>query len=338
MKVKTQKGITLMALIITIVVLLIIATTAITSIKEYQIIDIANSAANQFNNKVAIENSKFDEYNQKLDNYGGGPIGGSGSSEETGDDSSIQIKVGEYVEYDVSYTDIYINSIFTSQNGWRYLGQDDEGNKLLISTAIPMILYYKSDVVANWWDSSQTNTNAKMVEGLKKNLANIPYTKVSEGTTSTSNANTMIGLFGDSNRTTVGDYFESATYAGQIKNIRTLTLAELNRAINNANGNNNRADNDTSSGYKSLSGTAEGLFNMYELKGYGAQEMNYKYWLATSYTSNSQGVHIIDSVDNQIFYATSTLAVIRPVVVLSSDVKLVYNINDKIFKIRAELS
>ena len=39
-----------------------------------------------------------------------------------------RIKVGQYVEYDVSYTDIYQGTSYTSTNGWRYLGTDNEGN------------------------------------------------------------------------------------------------------------------------------------------------------------------------------------------------------------------
>ena len=170
-----------------------------------------------------------------------------------------------------------------------------------------------------------------MVEGLKKNFSDIPYSKVSFGTTSTSDKNTMIGLFGLSDEK-VGNYFESRKYALKVKKVRTLTLAELNRAVNNVNGNNERADDDTSSGYKELSGNAKGLFDMQDLTGY---KTNYGYWLASSNTYDTERVYQVSHSDNGVYGDSNYYTGIRPVIVLNYDVNLVYNSIDKIFKIRS---
>ena len=64
-----QKGITLVALIITIVVLLILATVAITSLQENNIIDNANMAVNAYNNKVQQSENQITTLNQTLQDY-----------------------------------------------------------------------------------------------------------------------------------------------------------------------------------------------------------------------------------------------------------------------------
>ena len=61
-KTKTQKGITLIALIITIVVLMILAVVTINSVKDGGIIQHAQNAAETYNTKA-------DEENQELQNY-----------------------------------------------------------------------------------------------------------------------------------------------------------------------------------------------------------------------------------------------------------------------------
>ena len=243
-----------------------------------------------------------------------------------------KIKVGQYVNYDVSYDDIYNSTstatkTFGKTDGWRYLGTDNDGNHLLISTGVPMILRYYYllgfDDTPQWWDTTQTNTNAKMAEGLKKNLAKIPYTKVSAGTTSPSNTNTMIGLFGDSNRTTVGDYFKvtGKSYSNSIT-VRTLTLAELNRAVNSANagvkGYTQRSETSISAGFKNLTGDALGLFDLSDLD----LSNNYYYWLSTPYENDDDYVYFIS---NGTDYVTSNRIDesrgIRPVIVLSPDIQ-----------------
>ena len=77
-KTKEQKAITLIALIITIVVLLILAAVAISSITNDGILSYATNAAKDYNQAVADEQEKLNEYVNFLNNGGSG----SGSSEE----------------------------------------------------------------------------------------------------------------------------------------------------------------------------------------------------------------------------------------------------------------
>lgn len=77
---KMEKGITLIALIITVVLLLILATVAITAMTQYNIIENSNSAAKKYKDVAVTENTLLGDYETELDQYlGGGTIGGSGS-------------------------------------------------------------------------------------------------------------------------------------------------------------------------------------------------------------------------------------------------------------------
>ncbi len=332
-KTKTQKGITLIALIITIVVLLILAAVAISSIQNDGILHYATNAADNWNKAAQNEANMLGDYLNYLNNMG------SGGNEVV----AVTPKVGQHVEYDVSYDDMYNSTstatkTFGKTDGWRYLGKDGE-NHLLISTGIPMILNYNTTADTNsaeWWDTTQTNTSAKAAEGLKKNLANIPYAKVSVGTTSTTNTNTMIGLFGDTNRTTVGDYFKvtGKTYSSSIT-VRTLTLAELNRAVNSANagveGYIQRAETSTSSGIKELTGDALGLFDLSDI---GLS--TYYYWLASPCVGAAANLHNIGVKPagvGTINIYSGELG-IRPVVVLPSTIQFTDADNNQILEIK----
>lgn len=202
------------------------------------------------------------------------------------------LKVGSYVEYDVSYTDMYQGTEYTSTNGWRYLGTESgTGNHLLISTAIPVVLYYKSSTAgenAKWWDTDTTlNANVRATNGMINNFAKIPYTQTASGT-SVSTANTAIGRFAGKDvtvdgttYTAIGDTFKSSTYSSKIENVRTLTLDELKAA-----------NWGLSSGFKELKDEAIGLFDMQDLGGYTA---NYDYWLASPDANNTSDVYFVYS-------------------------------------------
>ena len=328
-KTKTQRGITLIALIITIVVLLILAAVAISSIQNDGILHYAQNAANSWNEAQSDEATALQNYLNYLDKNIGG---------------IVTPKVGQYVEYDVSYDDVYNSTstatkTFGKTDGWRYLGTDTDGSHLLISTGVPMILNYSTtanDASAQWWDTTQTNASAKMTEGLKKNLANIPYAKVSAGTISNTNKNTMIGLFGEDTRTTVGDYFKvtGKTYSSSIT-VRTLTLAELNRAVNSANagveGYTERAETSTSSGFKDIleGNTAYGLFDLSDI----GLSNNYAYWLASpSGTLGVRNVNYNDSIVD--YYYAGSRDGVRPVVVLPSSIQFTDVSSDGLLEIK----
>ena len=75
-KSKTQKGITLIALIITIVVLLILAAVAISAIQNENILGHANNAATKYNQAVQNEQDVLEEYLNFLENVSSGNQGG----------------------------------------------------------------------------------------------------------------------------------------------------------------------------------------------------------------------------------------------------------------------
>lgn len=241
---------------------------------------------------------------------------------------SLIVPVGSYVAYDVSYTDMYQGTEYTSTNGWRYLGTDDDGNKLIISTAIPMVLFYKSnDSSAKWWDADTTlNVTVRATNGMLNNLDKIPYTQTMLGT-NVLTANTAIGRFADKDGM-IGDYFKSTTYWEKIVKVRTLTLAELNKATNSATGG-NRTETYAGQGFKDLTKNALGLFDMQKLDGYSA---SYSYWLASP-----RGGSTIPAVKSDIANIPScdiSKLGLRPVVVLSSDIEMEDTNGDGVYEIQ----
>ena len=88
-KTKTQKGITLVALIITIVVLLILAVVSINSIQNEGIMKQAQNVANMWNASQTNEQGTLGNYEELLNKYG------SGSSENV-----PQVTEGQTVYYD----------------------------------------------------------------------------------------------------------------------------------------------------------------------------------------------------------------------------------------------
>jgi len=73
-KTKTEKGITLVSLIITIVILLILSSVAITSIQNDNILSHVNNAVEKYNQAVQNEQDMLEEYLDYLDNMGGSGV------------------------------------------------------------------------------------------------------------------------------------------------------------------------------------------------------------------------------------------------------------------------
>ena len=73
-KIQKERGITLVALIITIVILLILATVAITSIEKGGIINYAENAQIKWNQEETKEQTFLNEYLNILDNVNGPKI------------------------------------------------------------------------------------------------------------------------------------------------------------------------------------------------------------------------------------------------------------------------
>lgn len=66
---KSEKGITLVALVITIIILLILAGIAIGSLTESGLFDKTREAENKYGNAANEENNTFNEYGNWINNY-----------------------------------------------------------------------------------------------------------------------------------------------------------------------------------------------------------------------------------------------------------------------------
>ena len=262
--------------------------------------------------------------------------------------------IGSYVEYDVPYKDMYSDIEYTKTTGWRYLGKDDSGNQLIVSTGIPAILYYHYNInIGNtadggknsWWAtkaeiSATTDTlyktskgydyntdegepNKYAAYGMRYKFDKIPFSYQTSGTR-VSTANT--GIFRKVGNTTSGTNINLNFKAEGVNvvDVHNLTLAELNRATSKASGT-TRVDTSTSSGHKDLTGTALGLFDMNDLTDY---TVDYYYLLASPYPSSSNriGVPNVNKNSNDIKFVydnnTAGISGVRPVVSLPADVEL----------------
>ena len=257
--------------------------------------------------------------------------------------------IGSYIQYNVPYTDMYSGIEYTANNGWRYLGKDDAGNQLIVSTGIPAILYYHyndnkgntADGGANnWWatkaeistttdtlyktdkgydyDTNNGEPNKYAAYGLRYKFENIPFTYQASGT-SLSTRNT--GIFRKVGNTTSGTNISLNFKASGVNvlDVHNLTLAELNRATSKASGT-YRADSSTDSGFKALTGTALGLFNMQKLDGY---TQSYCYWLASPNAGYRNYVYYVTYRDSKVDGDNGTLCNgVRPVVSLPSSANL----------------
>ena len=266
-------------------------------------------------------------------------------------------KVGSYVEYDISYTDMYTEVEYTSANGWRYLGEDDSGNKLLVSTAIPAILYYycDPDTLPTWWatdtevqaDTGLFNTtlgwdnisgepNKYASYGLRYKFESILF-KYQASTTTLPTQNT--GVFRQVGSTTSGEniYLSFRASGVNVQGVHNLTLAELNRAVNSANGNSDRSETSIAAGFKDLDGDTLGLFDMEDLIGYTDNPNyteKYTYWLASPSTYDKCSLSYVTHSNSIIHYYRSWDSGIRPVVVLSSNTEIVDTNEDGIYEIQ----
>ena len=116
-----------------------------------------------------------------------------------------------YVDYNVSYTDIYTGTKYTNLTGWRVLNKVDNGdgtsNVDIISTGIPAGLYYHynyikdttyspwagtaediTNYISRYYTSgSNTNSNMYAASGLRYNFEKIKFKKQTGNTTYNNN-------------------------------------------------------------------------------------------------------------------------------------------------------
>ena len=180
---KRKNAISLIVLVITIIVMAILAATVVITLSNTNIINEAQKAkesANQATEKEAISvalaewkieerkgtktfeefmKEKFGEENvTKISEEEVTVTMESGNKYEAKTDGTITkpVAIVSYVQYDIPYIDMYSDIEYTATTGWRYLGKDDAGNTLIVSTGIPAILYYHyNDNVGNIEDGGK---------------------------------------------------------------------------------------------------------------------------------------------------------------------------------------
>ena len=128
-----ESGITLIALVVTIVVLLILAGVSMNALfGDSGIIKKAQDTQRTMNKAKENDEKEINELTSWIDN-------------KTNGTTEKEIKIGDYVQYNMPYTDMYSGKEYTATTGWRYLGKDDSENQLIVSTGIPAILYFNND-------------------------------------------------------------------------------------------------------------------------------------------------------------------------------------------------
>ena len=257
---------------------------------------------------------------------------------------SIKVKapsyIGQYVEYDVAYTDMYtlkegentINKQYTKENGWRILSMKQSAvsgayDIEIVSTGVPAILYYYYSSVASaaWAGKADKQINGQTVDQLTK------YATTYYGTVGNNNLIAASGLAYN---------FAEVTFKGNSYNSNNRNIGYYTRIAKNNGAEVYTGDEITGSTFIARAGatvrsmmhtdvpnvansitsysdiqnktTADktGLFRLDKL-GY----TNSVYWLASPYTSNTNNVCYVNYNGN-VYYSNNNYGV-RPVVSMS---------------------
>ena len=250
-----------------------------------------------------------------------------------------------YVDYNVSYTDVYTGTPYTSDTGWRLLTDLSSyesagtytGNIEIISTGIPAKLYYHYDSIQSFentnpktvgkWagDSNQRNTytstyynssspyyNIYAAAGLMYNFENIVFNySGSKDNLTTSNISKEYG-----------GYVAISNGGTAVTASNNITGASLFRVSSLASG--------SVSGIRSVSladltgkTTSDTSFTdkrtgLFTLQNYTPDKHNSGYyWLASPYSSNNYLVHLVNYSGSIYDYYDGTYG-LRPVVSISN--------------------
>ncbi len=352
-----NRGITLIALVITIIVMLILVAVTITMAINGGLFEHAGQAVEDTQNeidkeqqlasgKVEIDGKWYNSIDDYLDNT-----------------TEVNVAKGSFVEYGVAYTDAYISKEYTTTNGWRLLDYTNNGdgtisNVKLISTGIPAKLYYNdSDSSTNksWWvttESSEDPTVPNLTD-FKEVLGGEDNYDFYTGTLSTYyglqasagmyyNFGDIKFAYGTSSRGYNLGYFTSITSGGttydanntdektgndlfkvrnDVTSVRLLTLKEVNEALG-------RTDIDSES---EITKDSIGLYRLDQLKnvtGMLTYDYDYSsngsissyYWLASPRPSDNLSVcHVISN--GYVNISDFSIFGVRPVAILDPEVR-----------------
>ncbi len=225
-----------------------------------------------------------------------------------------KLPIGEYVEYNVSYTDMYVEDIdaategnqgFTANNGWRILDvgtRNEDGSysgAKIISTGVPASLYFGYNIQdKSWWGTSE---EAMQLYGKTGDcyLASAGLFKKFKSISLTTNTEEL----------KKGEDFVKTDKASDVHN---LTLSEINTAFNKKN-NATRASN-------CLNDISDDLFKLINLNAYKVKNVVAYYWYCGD-KKTSSGDSLGALAGTGVFaYSNNSLYGVRPVVTLTKDI------------------
>lgn len=261
----------------------------------------------------------------------------------TVDQFDTTVKIGTYVKYNVTYTDMYTKYEFTENDGWRVLdpGTENEdgtytGTKI-ISTGLPanikrgtvdmesiswagtseQITAYANKFYAS---SSSSNNNMYTAAGLYYNFGKIVFNQGSSPSAET-------GGYIEINGKTSGSLEETEFLVDGAIEVHNLTLYELNEARNKKTGATtyglNHADSNSVSAITDTNDAAIGLFKLNGLEGkfnYTAKDTS-GYILSSPDKASIKGI-IEVYTSGRILINTSSIRYLRPVVELPNNYHL----------------
>ena len=133
---KMKKGITLVALVVTIVILLILAGISISTVTQTGLFEKAKLAKDKYKNSEELENTTLKEYEEKVSSYIGGSSRNNGKSEESEYIKSVNFSVN----IGKNEIDITINTRIDDISkilGYHYFIKD-ENNRNVIKSGMTM--------------------------------------------------------------------------------------------------------------------------------------------------------------------------------------------------------
>lgn len=161
------------------------------------------------------------------------------------------VKVGDYIQYPIEYTDLYSKKYYTASNGWRVIDdgkmEGTSGQVRIISTGIPVLWEYYYIHYEN---------NQKAVNNLIHNFENLDFLNDLDGTYRK------------------GSSFKDETMA---ELVTTISLSEFNHAYNQVHKTNRKPDDNSSFESKN------DLFYL---------EQSY-YWLATNSNDSDTKIYFV---------------------------------------------
>ena len=320
-----------------------------------------NTQTKKITERTVIKIDSGDEYTVKAittDNAGN-------KSENELVIKNIDTKVGDFVEYNVAYTDMYINKDFTITNGWRLLDYTKNkngtySNVKLISTGIPAKLYYNYNQPNDeWWVKDETNLSKfreilgnnynfysesnndyialKAAAGMYYNFRNIKCRYDSDEKDSNGNTIYNKGWYTSiTNKSiTYGVNNGNETEAKNIfladgaTSVMLLTLPEVNKAIGRQN------DIDSTNNIIDPTG-ADGLFVLQNLKNVeNMADKTYNdgyYWFSSPYPGDVNCLTYV-GYDGMVNFSNNNYNGVRPVISFDSNVIFTKSENSNYLKI-----